>query len=244
MNDAFCGIVIEYREYREHDALLSVLRDDGVIIKISAKGIQKVKSKNAPACQLFTYSRWYLNYRETSTMQSLKSAEILESYRHIREDLIKQSIAAYFCEMILYSHFETPFAFDLLKHALDILKSQDDPMVILCLFQVIVNRMHGIEMQCDDCVRCGTTKGIYAISLKDGGFICKMCAKGYDKVYSSKDLKCFRLLNKAQLEHYDILKEIGGFRFEHFEQLYAFFEEYAGIPIKSIQFLRILKDMS
>ena len=72
MNDAFCGIVIEYREYREHDALLSVLRDDGVIIKISAKGIQKVKSKNAPACQLFTYSRWYLNYRETSTMQSLK----------------------------------------------------------------------------------------------------------------------------------------------------------------------------
>lgn len=243
MNDVMEGIVIDVRDYRDHDALLSVLRSDGVCISISAKGIQKVKSKNAPACQIFTKSRFYLNYKETSSMQSLKSAEIIHSYHHIREDLIKQSVAAFFCELMLHSHFDTIEAYELLETGLDILQSKDAPITILCLFQAMINRMHGIEMQCDCCVRCGSQSGIYAVSLKDGGFVCKRCARTYDKAYSSRDLKLYRLLNKAMLIHYPIVKEQGGFQFEHFEQLYAFFEEYSGISIKSIRFLRILKDM-
>lgn len=243
MNDVMEGIVIDIRDYRDHDALLSVMRNDGACISISAKGIQKVKSKNAPACQIFTKSRFYLNYKETASIQSLKSAEIIESYHRIRDDLIKQSIAAFFCELMLHSRFETAQAYELLKTGLDILQSKDDPMAILCLFQAICNRMHGIEMQCDCCVRCGSQRGIYAISLKDGGFVCRTCAKTYDKAYSSKDLKLFRILNKAMLHHYPIVKELDGLCFDHFEQLYSFFEEYAGISMKSIRFLRILKEM-
>ena len=243
MNDVMEGIVIDVRDYRDHDALLTILRNDGAAVSVSAKGIQKVKSKNAPACQLFTKSRFYLNYKETSSIQSLKTAEIIDSFYRLREDLVKQSIATYFCELLLHSHFDMEEGYELLECSLKILQDEKDPIVILCLFQGIINRMHGIEMQCDGCVRCGTQNQIYAISLKDGGFVCKTCARAYDKVYPSADLKRFRMLNKAMLMHHSILREQGGFRFDHFEQLYAFFEEYAGISIKSIQFLRILKDM-
>lgn len=243
MNDVMEGIVIDVKDYREHDALLSVMRKDGVCISVSAKGIQKMKSKNACACQMFTKSRFYLNYKETASIQSLKTAEIIQSFHHIRDDLIKQSIASFFCELMHHSHFEMIEAYELLDEGLQILQSKDDPMIILCLFQAMVNRMHGIEMQVDNCVRCGSQHGIYAVSLKDGGFVCRSCAKTYDKVYSSKDLKLFRMMNKAMLTHYPILKEQGSFRFDHFEQLYSFFEEYAGISNKSIRFLRILKDM-
>lgn len=243
MNNFIEGIVVAYQEYREHDALLTILTKEGNCIRVSAKGIQKVKSKNAPACQLFTKSRFYVHYKETATIQSLRTAEILESFHRIRDDLEKQSIATLFCELLQKSDFEDSYAYELLETALYLLEKETDPIILLCLIQSIVNRMHGIEMQCDCCVRCGTQQGIQAISLKDGGFVCGACRKTYDHAYGKEDLIRFRLLCKAQLKHYEILKQQQGFTFDHFEQLYEFFEEYAGIPVKSIQFLKLLKNM-
>lgn len=243
MNDSMEGIVVEYREYREQDALLVLLTTEGRLVSVSAKGIQKLKSKNAAACQLFTHARFLLNYHESASIQSLRTAELLESYRTLREDLEKQSIASCFCEIVMQSKFETEEIFKLLKEAMNILCKEEDNITMLCLFQALVNRMHGIEMGCDECVRCGQTQGIYAVSLRDGGFVCKSCGKSYDHVYSVDDLKRFRLLAKAKIDHYDILKERGNFTYEHFEQLYAFFEEYSGISLKSVKFLRILNNM-
>jgi len=56
-------------------------------------------------------------------------------------------------------------------------------------------------------------------------------------------LKCFRLLCKAEMSHYEILQTYPDFTYEDFEQVYAFFENYAGIALKSIRFLRCLMDM-
>lgn len=249
MNDEFSGIVIDNKEYREHDAILHVLCEDGNILHIAARGIQKVKSKNAPACQLFTYTRMQLNYRETATMQSLKTAEIIKSYRLIREDLTKQSIASYFCECIDKSGFDVD-VYSLLKKSLNILESTSHPLRILCLFQAIMNRMHGIEPFVEGCVRCGNQHNIYAISIQDGGFVCKNCYHLEQDIHRTKSqkktiaqLKCFRLLCKADLSHYEILQTYPDFSYEDFEQLYAFFEDYAGIAVKSIHFLRCLMNM-
>ena len=243
MFDVLEGIIIDHRDYREQDALLTLLDIQGRCISISAKGIQKVKSKNAPACQLFSHSRMLLNYQETRDMQSLRTAELLDSFRLIREDLMKQSIASYFCEVMLKSRFDDKEAYVMLYTALQILQDAEDGMTILCLFQALINRMHGVEMVCDHCVRCGTQHAIYAISLRDGGFICRQCAKSFDKAYHREDLKRFRLLANAQLEHYSIMEDLGGLRYHHFELLYNFFEEYTGLSMKSARFLSILNHM-
>ena len=151
-----------YQEYREHDAILHVLCRKRGIVHVNARGIQKVKSKNAPACQLFTHVRMQLPLQETRSIYTLRSAEIIEGYRHIREDLLKQSIAAYVCECIDASKFEED-VFEVVQTVLDILQETTHPIRILCLFQAIMNRMHGIEPYVDGCVRCGNQKAIYAI---------------------------------------------------------------------------------
>lgn len=249
MNDEFSGIVIDIKDYREHDAIMHVLCDDGNILNVVARGIRKVKSKNAPACQLFTYTRMQLNYRETAAMQSLKTAEILKSYRKIREDLLKQSIASYFCECIDKSGFDED-VYSLLKESLDILETTTHPFRILCLFQAIMNRLHGIEPYVEGCVRCGNQHNIYAISIQDGGFVCKNCyhqehdtQRTASRKKTIAQLKCFRLLCKADMDHYAILQTYPDFTYEDFEQLYAFFEDYAGISVKSIRFLRCLMNL-
>lgn len=243
MNDQIDGIIVDVREYRENDAMLHVLSEDGQLFSMVARGIQKIKSKNAPACQLFSFSRMQLNVREQVTLQSLRTAEILQSYRSIREDLLKQSIASYFCECIYKSDFEEN-VFELLKQSLDILKATSHPLCILCLFQSIMNRMHGIESYVDGCVRCGNEHNIYAISMISGGFVCRQCYQaGHDKIKSAQELKRFRLLCKAELQHYEIVKNYTDFSFQDFDELYAFFAEYGGITLKSYKFLRHLSQM-
>lgn len=237
MNDQFQGIVIANREYGEHDAMLHVLCENGAVFTIRAKGIQKVKSKNASACQLFTQSRFLLNFRDASPIQSLRSAEIVNSFRHIREDLYLQSIATYMCEAVDVSHFEENI-YPLLKQSFDNLAKGNDAMGILCLFQSIVNRLHGIEPYVDGCVRCGTQNQIQAISIMDGGLVCKNCLRSQDAIQKPAQLKTFRLLCKAEMEHYQILQTLPPFAFTDFLMLYDFFAEYAGVNIRSIRFLK------
>ena len=237
------GIVVSFRDYRENDAILHVLCKEFGVINIVARGIQKVKSKNAPACQLFTHVRMQIQYSQTKTLHSLIHAEIIHSYRKIREDLLKQSIASFFCECMDVSHFEDD-EFNLLESSLTILEQTNHPMRILCLFQSCMNRLHGIEPYVDGCVRCGSNKNIVALSMLDGGFVCRHCTHlERDEIKTKEELKYFRLLCKAKFEHYDILCQFDDFTFNNFLDLYQFFYEYSGISLKSIKFLKMVANM-
>ena len=41
-------------------------------------------------------------------------------------------------------------------------------------------------------------------------------------------MKTFRLLCKAELEHYELIERLEPFSSENFEELYGFFEDYGG----------------
>lgn len=242
MNNRFAGYVVYVQDYRDHDAILSILTKEYGMVRCIARGIRKINSKNAGACQLFTYANFQLNIKEMRDLQLLQTAEVIDRNRSIREDLLKQSIAAYLCECVSKSDVDAPM-FLLLDSCIRILKTTTKPIVILCLFQVIMNRYHGIEPFVDGCVRCGRRDKITSISLLNGGFVCASCATSImDEKKSSLELKCFRLLCKASLEHYSILENMDDITFTQFELLYAYFEEYAGVSLKSIRFLKNIRD--
>lgn len=239
MNSEYCAIVISYREYREHDAIIKLLDENGTISSLIARGVQKINSKNAAGCQQFTYGRYFVNERQSTVLHSLRSAECLRTYRDIREDLYMQSIASYMCEVIEKSDFGEN-AFPLLKTMLEHLSKKEQPFGVLCLFQAIVNRMHGIEPCVEGCVHCGTTKRIASISVQAGGFLCQSCMRMEDQLHTVERLKKFRLLVKAHLEHISLVLESACFDFDDFLIQYCFFAEYAGVSVKSIRFLKHL----
>lgn len=238
MNNDVEGFVVYFREYRENDAILHIITKNDEKIQCIARGIQKINSKNASACQLFTHSRFQLLQKTATGLHTLKSAEIIRGYRHIREDLLKQAIAIYICECVDQSEF-TNDMYDLLEKTFTILEKTARPERILSLFQSIINRMNGIEPFVDGCVKCGRQNHICAISIVDGGFICQSCFHSIkDTICSKTHLQYFRLLCKAGIDNYGILKTIDGFTFDDFFELYSFFQEYAGVSIKSIRFLK------
>lgn len=245
MNDVLEGIVISSRDYREHDAILQIICKEAGKQSLVARGLRKLQSKNAASTQLFTHARFYVNYREQATMHSMQTADIIDSYRSIREDLLKQAIASVFCECMEKIAIDDPeYIFSILKQNLDILAQSKQPYAIAGLFLSLMNRMNGIEPYVDGCVICNRQDGIMATSLLDGGFICQHCYQpAQHKQMNKQDLMYFRMLCKAELEQYEILAKFDQWTYEHMKMEYDYFAEYSGIHLKSIRFLSCIQDM-
>lgn len=236
------GIILSQNDYREHDVILRLLCKQEGYQSLIARGIRRITSKNAGAIQPFSHVKCFIDYHEGKTIHTMRTADVIESYRSIREDLEKQSIAAIICECMEKAEMTEGFAF--LKQALDDLARTRQPYGLLALFFSCMNRYIGIEPYVDGCVKCGSERRICAISWKQGGFICRDCYReGDDMHYDKETLKCFRLLCKAQPDQFSIVESYQDWSYEHFMLVYRFFAEYGGIRLNSLRFMQCLQGM-
>lgn len=211
---------------------------------LTARGIRKISSKNAGSIQPFMHARFYIDYGEQRTMHTLRTADTLHSYRKLREDLRKQTIASVFCECIekaeaqlgLWTFFHT---------MLTDLEEGDQDYLAAALFFAHMNRELGIEPFVDGCANCGRSDRLCAVSIKQGGLVCQNCYQPQsDFLYERADLKSFRILCKARSEHYPLLASLQQWQYEHFLMVYRFFAEYSGIRIRSVRFLSSIEELS
>lgn len=244
MNERTTGIVMKQIEYRENDALLTVLTKEYGKLSLVVKGIKKMTSKNAVSCMPYCISEFVLDYQDDKSMFTIKNGSLIESNRKIQEDLVKMGVAQVLTELIDksipqgYLDEETNENFyELLALSLKRLNDENENGLLLSLFIAQVLSYLGIPPIVDECVLCGNTKVNY-ISVEEGGFICSECK---NEVGSSSgkqmDLKRFRLANKAQLEHYDVLKQYGPWTIEDCETLIEFLKVHSGIELETWQFL-------
>lgn len=245
MNKTLNGIVLSMRDYREADVILNVFCEEEGMQSLVARGLRKLISKNAGSTQLFTHAKFHVDYHEQKSIHSMRNADIVGSYRNLREDLLKQAIGSILCECMEKTQWEdSEEAFHLLKQSFDHLQATSQPYALGALFLSIMNRYQGVEPYVEGCVACGHSSNITAISVKQGGFLCANCEKdAMTYGYGKADLKCFRLLCKAELEHFSIIESSSDWTYEHFLMVYRFFEEYSGIHLKSFRFLKCLQEL-
>lgn len=237
------GVVLRKTDYRDADAILSVLSKDGKV-SILARGINKIKSKNAYGCQLFTYSHFYLLDSQSKTGYRLKNLECIQSYRHIREDLLKQSIAFVFIEILDKVELdEIDFKLEHLLFFLERLENTNDEYCLLALFLAMITNQIGLNPNVEDCSLCQSEKGILAFSIRDGGFICKNCYKmDQHQKLNVMDLKRIRAIYKAHIDNLDSLLTLGPWNYSIIDVQMRFLREYSGFNVKSIEFLECLQD--
>lgn len=243
MNKTICGIVLSVNDYRENDAIVKLLGDDDCRYSLIARGIRKISSKNIGSVQPFQYARFFIDYQEQRTMHSMKTADTLYSFRKLRENLYKQSIADVFCECMEKVELQegsSRFFLAILKQ----LERSNQHYLIAALFFAHMNRELGIEPFVDGCASCGRENRLCAISLAQGGLVCQDCYRQNDHLYEKSELKSFRILCKAGLEHIELLEATQSWHYEHFLMVYRFFAEYSGISIRSIRFLTHLAKLN
>ncbi len=92
-----CGVVLKENITRESDRVITVLTNSG-IVRAYAKAAKNIKSKKFTATSPLCYSEFVL--REGGDLYIVNSAEEIEIFYNLRNDIERLSLAQYFCELL------------------------------------------------------------------------------------------------------------------------------------------------
>ncbi len=235
MNDLIKGIVINSIEYKENDAIVTILTKDFGKVALYVKGYKKITSKNVYATQLFDHSNFLFDFNPNKSIQILKSANLIKQFSNIKTDYEKIAVASVICEI---ANVVEENVYDLLFEALTKLNENEQIYLVLNVYLVSMLNILGIAPFVDGCVNCNRTDNIESISIKEGGFLCSFCNRELkDEVFELEFLKNFRIINKTT---YDVFEKVINLSLNDFkltDLLMKILIYYSGIYLKSYQSL-------
>lgn len=177
------GIVIREMRQGENDKLLTILTPQGKIYAL-AKGVKKISSKNAPACQLFVYSEYELIQK--SGRNIVKTAVSKELFYNMRADMARYSLACYFAEVLFHVTTENNDETETLRLFLNTLyalanKPEIPLWQIKGAFELKLMCILGFAPDFTTCFGCGCEIEIVrsnVFSFEEAALICEKCRKG------------------------------------------------------------------
>ena len=100
MNLSTDGLIIKEQNIGENNRLVTVLTRSNGIIKAFVKNAGSLKNGKNAATRLLCYSR--LNIFKGREAYIIDDAQSLEMFVRLRQDVVKMSLAEYFCELSLH----------------------------------------------------------------------------------------------------------------------------------------------
>ena len=238
------GFVLKSMVYKENDAIIYVLTRDYGKLSLLARGVQKIKSKNAAGCQPLTESEFRCILRPG--ISTLLQAVPTCLYRHIKEDIIQEAYASYFMECMykcVADNEPNAYIYDFFMRSMQELEAGKSPELLYCLFNAFILKITGSSPQVDGCIHCGNVHAISGVSIADGGFVCQNCQASYDKSFSKSILQAFRYINKGDFSILDKIHITPDELLEIVTIMESLVDEYTGIRLHSRQFIKQLERM-
>ena len=91
------GLVLRITDYKDRDALLTLLTADYGRLTVKARGLRRKNSPFAASCQLLAYGEFTLfEYRG---MYTINEAHTIELFSELRADLQRLSLGTYFAQI-------------------------------------------------------------------------------------------------------------------------------------------------
>lgn len=231
------GVILKTTPYKENDMILHVYTYEYGKIGIHARGVRKMTSKNARACQIMMISELTIVLKQG--LSRLIKATPLEYLRHIKENLESEIVGNYILEYYYrYIEENCPIEteYEMLQESLKALDMGYMPLLVYLLFQVFILDHNGISLDVDGCVICGSPQ-VTSISFNDGGFLCHE-HQGHYPTYEKDILKAFRHLHKIPIQHIDALHIEESVLKQLIPFMNAYIDEYTGITLKTSLFIQ------
>jgi len=196
------AVVLKRQDLGEADRLLTVLSPDRGKLRLLGKGIRKPTSRKAGHLELFTHAS--LLVAQGRNLDIVTQAETLQTFRGLREDLIRTSYAYYVAELV--DQFATEGAenvslFRLLLEMLSLLETGRRLDVLARAFELHVLDVAGYRPQLHTCPRCRQTltPTVNFLSLAEGGVLCPRCGE-LDRAARPLSLNTFKTLRFLQAQ--------------------------------------------
>ncbi len=167
------AIVVKAAQSGENDKLLTLLSPEMGKLSAIAKGVKSLKHQSRNACAPLCYSSFVLK-KIKDGFYSLVSAELMESFRTLSEDVVLLSYGAYFAaltSMCVQSGTEANEEVRLLLNTLYVLcKRADSAPLIKIVFEIKLMEFVGIVPEFSPECPCGK-KAVY-FSISEGETRC------------------------------------------------------------------------
>ncbi|WP_088008000.1 DNA repair protein RecO [Indiicoccus explosivorum] len=238
------GIVIRARPYGETNKIVTLFTRDAGKITAMARGAKKPASRLAAVTQPFTHGSFTVF--KGKGMGTLQHGDRLESYRHLRGDIVATAYASYITELIdkLTEQDEPqPGIYEILFQALHAIEEEYDPEAIALFVEWKMLPVAGLTPTLHQCANCGATEGEFAFSFQELGFLCHRCfhVDPYIIRLSPALVKVIRTLYSVPIERVGSLKLKKESKQLLKTIIRTVYEEQAGIRLKSRQFLEQLE---
>lgn len=238
------GIVVSERAYGETSKIINIITKEHGLIGVIAKGSRTLKSEIRSTTTKLSYGTFNLYYKENS-LSTLKSVDILDSFKNIKTSLEKISYASFILdltEQVIKQTYKTD-VYDLCISALKKINENYDPLVIMNIIELKYLEYLGVMPIIDSCSICGSKNMIATLSSMRGGYVCRNCLTD-EKIISDKAIKLIRMfyyvdiskIEKTDIKE-DVKKEINNF-------LDEYYDSYTGLYLKSKSFLKNLNKIS
>ncbi|XID95367.1 DNA repair protein RecO [Paenibacillaceae bacterium WGS1546] len=199
------GIVIRSTDYGEGNKIVTLLTPTFGKQGIVVRGAKKPKSRYGALAQLFTYGDY--SYYRSSSLGTLNSGEIIESFQALREGLEGPAYAAYAAELTdraIQDDESAAYLFHQLKAFQEALAGGKDPEVVLRAYEMKVVAAAGYAPMLDECANCGRAEGASRFSPLAGGALCDRCGHRDPSAMELADpvwklLRVFRALDLRRL---------------------------------------------
>lgn len=198
------GIVLSKKKLEDNDALITVLTEYSGKVKAIAKGAKTSRSMIAATTQPFTHGEFVFDMG--ATWNRVRSVEVLETFRHIQEDLQTMGYGAYFLE--LASHLapesgESKNLYITLAETLKMLNLKgklSDLFWLKVVYEFKVLSASGYQLQLKKCIRCNAEGPHTTLNVEEGGAVCDACRHQEDDVLGKMLFDIMDYMEKQTVE--------------------------------------------
>ena len=172
------GVVLKHVTLGEADRILTLCTHDRGKVRAVAKGVRRTKSRLSGHLEPLTHVR--VSVAEGRDLDRLGEAETVHSFRALREDLARMSVAVHLCELVDRFTAEgapAPEVLDLLLTAMRMLEAGEGSPLLLCAFQVKLLGYSGFGPEVQRCAHCRSEldPDDHVFGSAAGGILCPSC---------------------------------------------------------------------
>lgn len=171
------GMVLFTAPVGEYDRRVVILTKEQGKIAAFAKGSRRPNSPLVGAVNPFTFGEFTMYEGRTSF--TIQSANIMNYFSELREDIVGAYYGFYFLEFANYYTKEFNDEREMLKLLYQTLRALTNPhipdMLVRYIFELKAYCINGEGPELFQCVSCGNRDRPSVFSIKKGGLVCSQC---------------------------------------------------------------------
>ena len=152
------GLVLRVTEYRDSDAMLTVLTKEQGLMSFKARGVRSRRSQLKSACQLLCFSEFTLLERQG--YYTVSEAVCLEMFQPMRNDIELLALCSYFAqaaELLSQQDVNDGEVLSLTLNSIYALcKLKRPQMLVKAAFELRMMVIAGFSPMVDGCAVCGS----------------------------------------------------------------------------------------